>query len=403
MILGYKNFRFNQSALSNACNRRLPLFLNSIIIAYTQMNKLLAHPTWIEVDLNQFQRNLNIVRSVIGRSKFCLPVKANAYGHGLVRMSKTAQNFVDCLGVSCLKEGVKLREAGITIPILVLGAIHEDQVEDLIRYNLEFSISSKFKADLVAMKLKGKCRVHLEVETGMQRTGVRTETAVLLAEYIQSLSCFDLIGIYSHLATADLPKNPTALKQIEAFQELIRLPHFQNLAAHLANSGGVAHYPESHLDMVRPGLMVYGYPPAHAPESFNGLAPCFSLKSKISYFKVVAAGSGIGYGHTYKTAKQTRIVTVPIGYGDGYRRALSNRGSVLIRGKRFPIAGAICMDQFMVDIGDAECYVGDEVVLIGKQGSEEIRLTEIASLCDTVPYEVLCQFNERIPRIYESF
>ncbi len=352
-----------------------------------------SHPTWIEIDLNQFRQNLKVIRNQIGQARFCLLVKANAYGHGLVGMAKAALSHVDCLGVSCLQEGIQLRKAGIAIPILVLGAFHEDQVDDLIRYELEFAISSQFKADLVSKKLKKKCRVHLEVETGMQRTGVRCATAIELFKHIKSQPHFEIAGVYSHLATADQPNDPFALKQIAEFQELIN--HLQRpFTAHMANSGGVIHYPQSHMDMVRPGLAAFGY------GSLPGLVPCFSLKSRVSYFKVVPPNTGISYGHTYQTQKQTRIVTIPIGYGDGYRRALSNRGSVLIRGKKYRIAGAICMDQFMVDIGQDEVYVGDEVVLIGKQGREEITLMEMAQLCDTIPYEVLCLFNERIPRCY---
>ncbi|MDE3047649.1 MAG: alanine racemase, partial [Verrucomicrobiota bacterium] len=345
----------------------------------------------------QFRQNMSRIRSMIGKSRFCLPVKANAYGHGLAGIAKAAQEAgVDCLGVSCLQEGVQLRGAGISIPILVFGAIHEDQIEDLVKYDLEFSISSSLKADLVAKKLSRKCRVHLEVETGMQRTGMRPQTALALAQHLKTMPCFDLVGVYSHLATADRKADPVAIAQIQTFKALIQHPVFHQVSAHLANSGGVIHYPESHLDMVRPGLMAYGYPSTPV----EGIAPCFSLKSKISYFKVVEAGVGIGYGHQYTTRQRTRVVTVPIGYGDGYRRALSHRGSVLIRGKRFPIAGAICMDQFMVDIGQHEAFVGEEVVLIGKQGHGEIPLTEIAALCDTIPYEVLCLLNGRIPRIF---
>lgn len=357
----------------------------------------ISHPTWIEIDFSQFRKNIEIVRLMIGKSRFCLPVKANAYGHGLVKIGKVAEEAgIDCLGVSCLQEGVQLRHAGITIPILVFGAIYEEQIEDLVRYGLEFSISSAFKADLVLKKQPSSCRVHLEVETGMQRTGVRPETALKLAHHLKTLPCFNLVGVYSHMATADLPDHPEAHIQIRSFRELIGHPIFQGVMAHLASSGGVIHYPASHLDMVRPGLMVYGYPST----PLKGIAPCFSLKSKISYFKVVQAGAGVGYGHRYRTHKPTRIVTVPVGYGDGYRRALSNRGSVLIRGKRFPIVGSICMDQCMVDIGDAEAYVGDEVVLIGRQGQEEIKLTEIAKLCDTIPYEILCSFSTRVLRRY---
>ncbi len=365
-----------------------------------------AHPSWIEVDLGQFRRNVGLIRSFIGPTRFCLPVKANAYGHGLRAMGLAAEEAgLDYLGVAHLQEGVQLREAGVTLPILVLGAIHADQIPDFIRYDLEVSVSSRFKADLVASaceRLGRVCRVHLEVDTGMQRTGVRPGTAVELFAHLRDLPCVEVVGIYSHLATADLPGDPFALAQIAAFEALLRDPVFAGvpLLRHLCNSGGTAHFPQAHYDMVRPSIMVFGYPPEQAPGALQGLAPCFSLKSKVSYFKVVEAGQGISYGHTYVTSRRTRIVTVPVGYGDGYRRALSNRAEVLIRGRRFPIVGTICMDQLMVDVGDTEVRVGDEVVLIGRQGAEEIPLVEIARLCGTIPYEILCQFNGRIPRVY---
>lgn len=362
------------------------------------------HPTWVEVDLGQFRKNIEIVRRNIGNCLFCLPVKGNAYGHGIGEIGKAAEKAgVDCLAVSCLQEGVKLRQMGIQIPILVVGAIHEDQVVDLIHFNLEFSISSKFKADVVAkscQKLRKRCRVHLEVDTGMHRTGVRCSTAIDLFKHLKSLECFEIAGIYSHLATGETADDPIAEKQIRIFEEMLRHPvfHGETFVRHIANSNGLLHFPKGYMDMVRPGIIVFGYLPENVPDAFKGLKPCFSLKSKVSFFKVVGKGEGISYGHTYITPKQTRIITVPIGYGDGYRRALSNRGSVLIRGKRFKIAGTICMDQFMVDVGDEEVYVGDEVVLVGKQGDEEITLQEVAHLCDTIPYEVLCLLNERIPR-----
>lgn len=364
------------------------------------------HPSWIEIDLKQFRKNLAIVRKHVGESLICLPIKANAYGHGLCPIGKVAEEAgVDYLAVAHLQEGIKLRQANIRIPILVLGAIHEDQILDLINFNLEFTISSKFKADLVAKrfkKLRQKCRVHIEVDTGMQRTGVRCSTATRLYQHLKELACFEIIGIYSHLATADMPNHPFAQKQIDAFNALVNDPIFQgaSLIRHLANSGGVIHFSGSHLDMVRPSLLTFGYVSQNSSDTLEGISPCFSLKTKVSYFKVVEKGEGISYGHSYVTQKQTRIATIPVGYGDGYRRSLSNRGSVLIRGRRFPIVGTICMDQFMVDVQDQEVYVGDEVVLIGKQGNEEIPLMEIAQLCDTIPYEVLCLFNDRIPRIY---
>lgn len=366
----------------------------------------MAHPAWIEIDTAQLKRNISCIKEQIGKSLFCLPVKANAYGHGLCAVGKIAEEAgVDYLGVAHLQEGIRLRQAGIRIPILVFGAIHEEQILDLIAYDLEFSISSQFKADLVAQKCGGigkKCKVHIEVDTGMQRTGVRSHTAKALYTHMQSKSCFEIKGIYSHLATADRADDPFAIEQITAFHSLMSDPLFHNapLIRHMANSGGTLFFPQAHLDMVRASLVTFGYLPENCPPAWKQIAPCFSLKAKVSYFKVVPEGQGISYGHSHVTKRQTRIVTIPVGYGDGYRRSLSNRAHVLIRGKRFPIVGTICMDQFMVDVGDHEVYVGDEAVLIGTQGNETIPLMEIAHLCDTIPYEILCLFNERLPRIY---
>jgi alanine racemase len=357
------------------------------------------HPSWIEISLAQFKKNIAAIRQKIGNRLLCLPIKANAYGHGLCEIGKAAEEaLVDYLAVAHLQEGIILRKHGIQLPILVLGAFNENQIPDLIKFNLEFTISSKFKADLVVKSLpQRKASIHLEVDTGMQRTGVRTTTAKDLFNYILSLDCFNIIGIYSQLATAEQPNNPFAMQQIEAFRTLLQDPIFQSksLIKHMANSGGVVNFPESYFDMVRPAFLAFGYTSAI-------VAPCFSLKSHISYFKVVGANQGISYEHTHVTTKSTRIVTVPVGYGDGYLRALSNKGSVLIRGNRFPIVGSICMDQFMVDIGASEAYPGDEVVLIGKQGQQEITLQEIATLCNTTPREILCLFNNRLPKIYLS-
>jgi len=360
------------------------------------------HPAWIEVDLEQFRKNIAAIRKRIGSRLFCLPVKANAYGHGLVPMALAAERFgVDVLAVSCLKEGLTLRSAGVLCPILVLGAIHDEQIDDLIDQQLEFSISSKFKADLVAnvcREKKQRARVHLEVDTGIHRTGVRPETALKLFAEMRRSECFDIRGIYSHFATADVPQDPFAYQQIRAFSLLKEQIGSADICWHLANSGGVYFYPESLFDMVRPGLLCYGLTPNGTPDA--EIRPFFSLKAKVSYFKVVAAGRGISYGHLYRTREQTRIVTVPVGYGDGYPRALSNRAQVLLRGELFPIAGRICMDQFMVDIGQKEAYVGDEVVLIGRQGEKEISLWDLTRLVDTDPRDLLCHFNDRIPRCY---
>ncbi|MBF8262734.1 MAG: alr [Parachlamydiales bacterium] len=365
----------------------------------------IPHPSWIEIDLQRFRDNLAVIRRQIGQSRLCCVVKANAYGHGLVPMAQAASVAgVDYFGVAHLSEAVCLRRAGIVKPILVLGAIHEDQIDDLIRFDLEFTVSSAYKAQLVAEAAQRhavRCRVHLEIDTGMRRTGVRVESALALIDDLLKWSCFDLRGIYSHFAMSETPNDPTTLRQIEQFLALKEKvgPTAQSIIWHLANSGGIAYYPDSHLDMVRVGLLCYGL---SLPHSMSALKLVLSLKSKISYFKVVAANEGISYGHTYRTRAQTRVVTVPVGYGDGYRRDFSNKMSVLIRGQRHRIAGSVCMDQFMVDIGDKEAYVGDEVVLIGRQGNEEIQLSEMVDLIKTDPREILCHFNDRIPRIYTA-
>lgn len=371
------------------------------------MTPILKHPAWIEIDLLQFQRNIALIKQHSPGTKLCLPIKANAYGHGLIPIAKAAAKAeVDYLGVACLQEGILLREAGIGLPILVFGAIHENQMKDLIENELEFTVASLYKAKLVAKQcqdIQKKCKIHVEIETGMQRTGVRPETAFSLLNYIHSEKCFELKGIYSHLSTADDPQSQTAFQQIQIFQQFssaYKKAHTAPLLYHLANSGGLCYFPEAHLDMVRPGLLSFGYFPGPKIQNLEGIKPILSVKAKVAYFKVVGKNQGISYGHTYKTKQETRVVTVPIGYGDGLRRDLSNRGEVLIRGKRYQISGTICMDQFMVDIQHNEAYVGDEVVLIGKQGNEEILLEDMASLCKTIPYEILCQFNNRLPRFY---
>ena len=357
------------------------------------------HPSWIEINVNALRHNISLIRKKIGKTLYCLPVKANAYGHGLLQVAQIAEEMgVDYLAVAHLKEGVYLREEGISIPILVLGAIYEEQIPMLIDYQLEFSIASDFKADLVLKTLQGtgkKCRVHLEVDTGMRRTGVKPLTAEGLFQKLTAEDVFDLVGVYSHFATPDQG-------QLDVFLQLTEtLASFKKpFIRHIASSVPLIHLPSSYLDMVRPSFLTFGYLEGETPSDLKGLAPCFSLKSRISYLKTVDEGEGISYGHSYRTSSKTSIATVPVGYGDGYLRALSNRGEVLIHGKRFPIVGSICMDQLMVDLGAEKAHVGDEVVLIGRQEKEEITAFEIAKLCNTIPYEILCLFNDRIPRLY---
>ncbi len=368
------------------------------------------YPTWMEVDLRQFSENLRTIKACLGSTLFCLPVKANAYGMGLVPISQAAEkNGVDYLGVSSCQEGVLLREHGIRIPILVFGALHEPEIEAMLAYNLEFTISSVFKAKQVQSHLQqmGKsCAVHLEVDTGMQRTGMQPDTFWDLYNYVQKEPCFVLTGISSHFAMSEEPDSVVMKNQVAIFDEIRRrIPDKEkkSIIFHIANSGALVRGSSSTFcQMARPGGLAFGLmdTAVAVAKSLRTIRPIVTLKSRVSFVKTIPKGAGVSYGHTYTASREIRIATVPIGYGDGYRRGLSNRGSVLIRGKRFPIVGTICMDQFMVDMGDEPAYVGEEAVLLGRQGSEEISAFELADLLGTHPYEIICAFTARVPRVY---
>lgn len=368
------------------------------------------HTTIIEINTAQFIRNLCAIREKIDNSqiKLCLPVKANAYGHGLVRMSQLAEPYVDYLAVSCLAEGALLRQKGITKPILVFGAFNKDEIAGLIANKLEITVSSEYKAEQLAahcQETSQTCKVHLKIDTGMHRIGVRVSSAISLFNCVTKYPELNIVGVYSHLASSDVDDPTVTMDQISKFETIAKYAKSINpqIICHLANSGGLCYYPESYFDMVRPGLLSYGYFPNHPVESapLNAIKSCFSLKSRVIYNKMVDAGQGISYNHRYHTKEYTRVVTVPIGYGDGYRRMLSNIGDVLIQGVRYTISGTICMDMFLVDLGpNGHARVEDEVVLIGHQGGQEITLKSVADKCQTITYEILCGFNDRIPRVY---
>ncbi|MFC7300137.1 alanine racemase [Cognatiluteimonas weifangensis] len=365
-------------------------------------------PTRILVDLDAIAHNLRAIRAHV-RVPVMAIVKANAYGHGLVPVARHLQaQGVEQLGVAFLEEGIALRQAGITVPILVLGGIFGPQVAQFIAHDLEVTVSSLDKlhqVEAAAQALGRKATVHLKIDTGMERIGVHSYSCgPFIAAAVASRWC-TIKGIYSHLACADDPGSEMTALQVQRFAEACA--HFERLGApmplrHLANSGGVLHFPQTHLDMVRPGIVLYGVQPDPASKRTLDLRPALSLVSQVVYFKVVKAGHPVSYGATWAPAHDTRVVTVPLGYGDGYPRALSARGEVLIRGHRHPIVGRICMDQFMVDIGQDSAWNEDEVVLIGRQGDAAIPVEAVAQAAGTIPYEILTGLNARIPRLYRG-
>ncbi|WP_330948054.1 alanine racemase [Thermomonas sp. LB-4] len=372
------------------------------------MSELMSQrPTRIVVDLDVLAGNLRAIRAHVGVPVMAI-VKANAYGHGLVPVAHHLQaQGVEQLGVAFVEEGMALRRAGITVPILVLGGILGRQVGQLIQHDLEITVSSLDKlrkVEAAAERLGRKAVVHLKIDTGMERIGVHSYSCGPMIEAAAASSWCTVKGVYSHLACADDPASPMTALQLERFLEACA--HFERIGApmpirHLANSGGVLHYPQTWLDMVRPGIMLYGVLPDPGAHRTVDVKPALSLISQVVYFKTVLAGHPVGYGATWAPPHDTHVVTVPIGYGDGYPRALSNRGEVLIRGHRRPIVGRLCMDQFMVDLGpDGSAYVEDDVVLIGTQGGETISVEDVAQRAGTIGYEILTRLNERVPREY---
>ena len=364
-------------------------------------------PSRIVVDLDAIGDNLLAIRAHVGVPVMGI-VKANAYGHGLVPVARHLQaQGVDQLGVAFVEEGIALRNAGITIPILVLGGIFGPQVALFLQHDLEITVSSLDKlrqVEATAEAMGRKATIHLKIDTGMERIGVHSYSAGPFIEAAAASPWCVLKGIYSHFACADDPASPMTALQLERFNEACA--HFERIGApmplrHLANSGGVLHFPDTWLDIVRPGIVLYGVLPDPASERTIPVRPALSLVSRVVFFKVVRAGNPVSYGATWQPSVDTRIVTVPVGYGDGYPRALSSRGQVLLHGRRHPLVGRVCMDQFMVDIGpDGVAYNEDEVVLIGQQGDAGITTEALAQLAGTIPYEILTGLNERIPREY---
>ena len=364
-------------------------------------------PARIHVDLDALAHNLRAIRTHAGVPVMGI-VKANAYGHGLVPVALHLQaEGVEQLGVAFVEEGIALRHAGVTVPILVLGGIHAPQVAQFLAHDLEVTVSSITKlrqVEQAAASLGRKAVVHLKIDTGMERIGVHSENAGAFIDAAVSSRWCTVKGIYSHLACSDDPASPMTREQLQRF--LYACSHLDRIGApmpvrHLANSGGVLHFPDTCLDMVRPGIALYGVMPDPASRPTVALKPALSLVSKVVYFKVVKAGRSVSYGATWTAPVDTRVVTVPIGYGDGYPRALSSRGEVLVRGMRRPIVGRVCMDQLMVDLGSAgTAYNGDEVVLIGRQAGETISCEAVAQAAGTIPYEILTGLNARIPREY---
>lgn len=363
--------------------------------------------TWVEIDLDSLRKNFRAVKEKVGQNrKILAAVKADAYGHGALEISKTLQEEgVDMLGVASVDEAIELKRGGIGCPIVILSPTTIDLAPFIVENDFRSNVSNFEYAEClsrIASRMDKKAKVHIEIDTGMGRTGIRWSEALSFVRKLLGLEGIYLEGIFTHFASAEensaytedqIEKFFNLLAQLEKYK--IKIP-----LKHCANSAGVLNYPSSYLNMVRPGLVIYGLFPSPAPRSLN-ITPIMSFKTRVVHIQRVPKGNSISYGRTFFTQRNSIIATISVGYGDGYSRKLSNKGEVIIRGKRAKIVGAVCMDLTMVDCTHIEgVQLGDEVTLIGRDGMEELTPDEIASLIDTISYEVTSSIGPRVPRIF---
>jgi alanine racemase len=365
-------------------------------------------PTYAVVNLARLRENLAAVRAYVAPARVMVILKANAYGHGLEAVARCLAPQADAFGVALVEEGITLRRLGIENRVLVMGGIWTRQIPLFLEHGLTFTVPSVARLrdiEEAAAARGAMARVHLKIDTGMERIGVHHYHAEGLLEAAARSAHVEVEGIYSHFADADADDLAGARRQRERLEEVLRFYERRSLPLperHMANSAALLRMPESHLDLVRAGILIYGvYPFPGAPRRVE-VKPALAWKSRVVYFKVVEAGSPVSYGGTWSSDHRVRLVTVPVGYGDGYFRSMSNRAEVILRGQRHRQVGWICMDQLMVNIEWGTAYNGDEVVLIGEQGDERVTVEELAEWAGTVPYEILTAIGNRVPRQYEG-
>lgn len=378
-------------------------------------------PSKLTVDLAAYSHNLGVVREHIPeKCGIMAVVKADAYGLGAAPIAKRAlESGATMLGVATVEEGIALRQNGLEAPILVMVHPTEDALVPAIKHSLRLLISDVTTAERLgeqARKLKKVSAIHCEIDTGMGRQGFHPDTAASELLRMTRISNVDIEGIATHFPSADLPNDSFTTGQIKTFRQLLRqldkggIPYEM---AHTANSAAIVNYPNSAFDLVRPGLMTYGVWPAAAPAESSPppsaaqwtspLKPVARWTSRIALIRQLPGGASISYGRTYKTPGPMRAAVVPVGYGDGYRHKLSNRGDVLVRGTRCPVRGRVCMDEIVIDVTQVpEAAVGDTATLLGPDGGEGITVEELAEKAETLPYEILTAIGPRVERLYIS-
>ena len=373
--------------------------------------------TWAEIDLDAAAHNLAVIRRRIGEKPLlCCVIKADAYGHGAVRLAREYEALgADWLALSNIEEALQLRRAGITLPVLLLGYTPPEAARELAENNIsQCAYSAEYCAALSenAVKSGVSVKVHIKVDTGMSRLGFTFQDAARDAVAVEEIAAVCRLpglipeGIFMHFAVSDGGADGKAYtkRQFARFTALIEALGERGVTfpiRHCANSGAVLDYPEMYLDMVRAGVILYGLEPSADVENPDDFRPVLRLKTVVAHIKEIEPGTDISYGRTYTATRHMRVATVPIGYADGYARRLSNRSFLLVHGVRCPIVGRICMDQCMIDVSAVpELRVGDTVTVIGRDGGEEITAGALADLLDTIHYEVVCNISKRVTRVY---
>ena len=367
---------------------------------------------WAEIDLDAIAHNAREIKKLTGnRVELMGAVKADAYGHGVFEVVHTLlNNGVNQLAVSMLDEAIQLRKMGIGVPILILGYTDPARADEIVLNEVTQTVFTPDLAQalsIAAVRLGRNAKIHVKIDTGMTRLGFMPGySAVKSIAEIGTMPGLIIEGIFTHFASADEDVKDYTMMQFERFMSVcselsrvgIHIP-----IKHVCNSGGIIQYTQMHLDMVRPGIILYGlYPSNEVSRSSINLKPAMTLKANIVHVKDVDKDTCISYGRTFRTSRKSRIATVPIGYADGYTRLMSNKGRMLVNGEFVPVVGRICMDQCMIDVTDLEkeVHVGDEVVIFGNQGGASISVDEIAAKVGTINYELICIIGKRIPRVY---
>lgn len=363
-----------------------------------------------EIDLSAIEQNIfNVKKLLKPETKLMIVIKADGYGHGAFPVAKVLDPVADAYGVAILEEGLTLRRIGIKKPILILGFTPEQQYQEMVEKDIMTAVFTYDMAEGIAEEAKRQkktAKIHIKIDTGMGRIGFQpSEASIATIKRISALENLQIDGIFTHFAKADEKDKTYFEEQFAKYQWVCRRLSEEGVEIpvhHVANSASIMELPKAQLDMVRSGIITYGlYPSDEVDASLLALHPAMSMRATVSFVKQVPAGSGIGYGISYITKSPARIATVPVGYADGYSRALSNRGFVLIHGKRAPIVGRICMDQFMVDVTHIpDVCVGDVVTLLGKDGNAEISAEELSAWAGSFNYELICDVSKRVPRVY---